>query len=93
MCANCSGCSFSWVEGDGEGRVYTYVVAHRAFHPSFEDRVPYILVVVDVAPGVRILGNLLGTPPEKVKIGMPVSVEFVKQLGGSTLVCWRPKSE
>lgn len=93
MCAACYGTNFSWVESEGEeGQVYTYAITRRAFHPAFKELLPYILVVVEVAPGVRMLGNLLHAEPEDVRVGMRVSVEFLDQPDG-TLICWRPKND
>lgn len=91
MCAECYGTNFSWVETQGEGQLYTYAVTRRAFHPAFRELLPYILVVVQVAPGVRMLGNLLHAEPEEARVGMRVSAEFLDQPDGTTLVCWRPQ--
>lgn len=92
MCAQCYGTDFSWVEGVGRGQVYTYAVIRRAFHPAFKALLPYILVTVEVAPGVRMLGNLLHTEPEEVEAEMRVSAEFLDQPDGVTLICWSPEN-
>ncbi len=52
-----------------EGTVYTYTVVHQST-PAFE--VPYVLGYVDLAEGVRVLGQITGCDPGDVRIGMPV---------------------
>jgi uncharacterized OB-fold protein len=41
-------------------RVISWVVYHRAFHPAFADRVPYNVVVVELAEGPRLISNVVG---------------------------------
>jgi uncharacterized OB-fold protein len=40
--------------------IYSYTVAHYAYHPSFAGDLPYTLVTVDLAGGPRALGRWLG---------------------------------
>ena len=42
------------------GRIYSYTVAHYAYHPSFAGEPPYTLVTVDLAEGPRALRRWLG---------------------------------
>jgi len=73
----CSGCgSPEWdtVEASGEGTVYSYVVVHHPPFPAFEP--PYAVGLIELAEGVRIVSNVVGVPYDKVRIGMPVRLEF-----------------
>lgn len=90
MCPRCFGTDFTWAEGDGQGSVYTYTVVQRAFHPAFQELLPYILAVVEVMPDIRMLGNLVHAQPEEVRVGMKVRVEFLDLPEGTTLINWRP---
>jgi len=56
------------------GTVYSYTIVHHAVHPALEASVPYavVLVALDEAPEVRIVGNLLGAAMSEVEIGLPV---------------------
>ena len=60
MCAACHSFEVEHVELSGEGTVHSWTVAHQAFAPDMSDQVPYTLVTVDVADGVRVLGRLEG---------------------------------
>ncbi|WP_408907104.1 bifunctional MaoC family dehydratase N-terminal/OB-fold nucleic acid binding domain-containing protein [Streptomyces cavernicola] len=73
----CNGCgSEHWdtVEASGEGTVYSYVVMHHPPFPAFDP--PYAVGLVELAEGVRMISNVVGTPTDEVRIGMPVRVEF-----------------
>ena len=74
VCAGCQGVDFDLCESAGRGRVHSYTVAHHPAHPDLAEHVPYavVLVELDDHPHVRIVGNLLGVPPETVRIGRAV---------------------
>lgn len=48
------------------GRVYSWVVVHRAFGAEWAHDVPYAIVAVDMIDGVRLTGRYLGDPAELV---------------------------
>ncbi|MEU4034099.1 bifunctional MaoC family dehydratase N-terminal/OB-fold nucleic acid binding domain-containing protein [Streptomyces collinus] len=37
---------------------------------------PYAVGLIELAEGVRMVSNVVGVPPDKVRIGLPVRVEF-----------------
>jgi uncharacterized protein len=87
MCPACGAAKPGYVVAAGTGEVYSYVVHH---HPPVPGRqVPFVVALVQLPEGVRILGELLGTSPERVRIGMPVRAEFVRIDGELTLPAWR----
>jgi uncharacterized protein len=51
-------------------------VYHVAFDPGFKEDLPYVVALVDVKEGPRILSNIRGCPPEEVKIDMPVELSW-----------------
>ena len=85
----CSVCGFARPEYDvaaGTGEIYSYVVHH---HPPVPGRqLPIVIVLVQLTEGVRMVGELLGTDPERVRIGLPVRVTFVEVDGELTLPAW-----
>ncbi len=58
--------------------MYTYTVVRQAFIPSLQDRLPYVVIAVDLdgAHGARIVSNLVDVEPEEVTVGMPVEVAW-----------------
>ena len=67
------------VELDGSGRVYSWVVVHRALTPA-QEGVPYTVATVEL-DGVRMLGRLEGEPGD----GAPVAPVFVDHDGWTEL--------
>jgi len=76
-----------WEEVEGIGTVYTYNVVYRAFHPYFTDKVPYVIGIVELDEGIRMLGNIL-VDAEKVTIGTRVKASFEEVEEGKKLVHW-----
>jgi uncharacterized OB-fold protein len=62
----------------GRGAVDTFSVVHRTFAPGFAGRVPYVIawIALDEQPGLRVFGNVLGIPAERVRIGLRVELMF-----------------
>ncbi|MFC9506589.1 bifunctional MaoC family dehydratase N-terminal/OB-fold nucleic acid binding domain-containing protein [Streptomyces sp. NPDC057002] len=73
-CNSCGSPEWDTVEASGEGTVYSYVVMHHPPFPAFEP--PYAVGLIELAEGVRIVSNVVGVPYDKVRIGMPVRLDF-----------------
>lgn len=73
-CGTCGSPEWDTVEASGEGTVFSYVVMHHPPFPAFDP--PYAVGLVELAEGVRIVSNVVGVPYDKVRIGMPVRLEF-----------------
>jgi uncharacterized OB-fold protein len=78
-CPRCLGENVGPHPVSGRGHVYTYTINDRAWSPGLE--VPYVIaiVVLEEQSDLRLMTNIVGCPPEQVKIGMPVQVEFREQ--------------
>ena len=75
-CVHCLNSDSTWVESAGQGRIYSFVVFHRVYHPAFESDVPYTVAIVELDEGPRLLANIVGTPPDDVRCDMRVRVIF-----------------
>ena len=87
-CPQCG--SFEWdtVEAQGEGHVYSYVVAHHPRHPAFD--YPLVIAVIELAEGTRLITNMTGVAPEDVEIGMPVVLDWIDPDPDLSLPAFRP---
>jgi uncharacterized OB-fold protein len=65
--------NLDWQAVSGKGEIYAFTVI-RVPGPGLEGRLPLVVATVQLDEGVRILGNILNTSPEKVKIGQRVEV-------------------
>lgn len=78
----------------GTGTVYSFVVHHAPRVPGRE--LPFVVALVELDEGVRMLGQLRGVDPSEVAIGMEVEVEFLdfpatENDEAWTLYAWRKK--
>jgi len=100
MCPSCGGGSLDFAVATGTGTVYSYVVHH---HPPVPGKtLPIVIALVELAEGVRMVGELAGISPDEVSVGMPVAVSYVRVGRGGpgerfppveegvTLPVWRP---
>lgn len=92
VCPGCLSADLAPRELSGRGTVYTYTIAEQAFHPFFADRLPYTLVVVDLAeqPGLRFVSELVQCAPHDVAVDMPVEVVWEDVTDEVTLPLFRP---
>jgi uncharacterized OB-fold protein len=89
LCPACRSANRSFVVASGEGTVYSYVVHH---HPPVPGRdTPFVVAVVELPEGVRIVGNVVDCPPEAVGIGMSVRVIYRAMDDELTLPLWAPR--
>jgi uncharacterized OB-fold protein len=75
-CVHCLSSDFAWNESGGAGRIYSFVVFHRVYHPAFEQGVPYAVAIIELDEGPRMLANIVGTSPDDVRCDMRVHVVF-----------------
>jgi uncharacterized OB-fold protein len=96
VCHACGATTFDGVELPPTGTVHSYTVCHYAANPALVAAVPYavVLVSLDGAPDVRVVGNLLGSDGDDVRIGMAVVAEWQEHSAedGTTILLpqWRP---
>ncbi len=76
LCTACGYDELVWVRASGDGIVYSYTIARRAAHPAFASRVPYVVALIDLEEGPRMLSNIVDVDPDEVRIGDRVTVRF-----------------
>lgn len=75
LCLACGG-AVSWVDASGRGVVYSYTVIRQNYVRPFRDWIPYVVALVDLAEGPRLMTNIVGCDPEAVSVGMAVQARF-----------------
>jgi uncharacterized OB-fold protein len=91
FCPQCLDENDDWVLLSGRGTVWSVGIYHHVFDPSFKDDVPYNVVLVVLAEGPRLIGNLVGLANDDIAIGLPVEVHFDDVTDDVTLVNFRPR--
>ncbi|PJE21714.1 MAG: DNA-binding protein [Mycobacterium sp.] len=79
----------------GRGTVYSFVVHHAPKVPG--RTLPFVIALVELEEGVRMLGELRGVDPAAVEIGMPVRATYIDFPAGDsgpewTLYAWEPEA-
>jgi uncharacterized OB-fold protein/acyl dehydratase len=82
-----------YVVASGKGTVFSFVVHHAPKVPG--RTLPFVIALVELEEGVRMLGELRNVEPAKVEIGMPVRAMYIDFLEGDsgpawTLYAWEP---
>lgn len=80
--------NLEWRQASGRGTVASFIVVHKPGHPAFVEDVPYVVALIDLEEGPRLLSNVVECPVHQVRIGMPVRVHWVEQ-GGVVLPMFR----
>jgi uncharacterized OB-fold protein/acyl dehydratase len=82
-----------YVVANGKGTVFSFVVHHAPQVPG--RTLPFVIALVELEEGVRMLGELRGIDPAKVEIGMDVRATYIDFPAGEsgpawTLYAWEP---
>jgi uncharacterized OB-fold protein len=91
-CPHCHSAGLGWRAVSGDGAVYTYTVVRHPTHFAFADKVPYVLAIVELAEGPRLVTALAGVAPEKLRVGLPVRVVFREVADGVSLPYFEPSA-
>lgn len=73
-CPACLASSWEWEPSAGTATLVSWVVYHTAYHPYFEDKLPYAVGVVELDEGPRLIASLLD-PPDRLTIEQRLSLE------------------
>jgi uncharacterized OB-fold protein len=88
MCPHCQSLEWDTIEASGRGTVFSFVIPHHPPLPWFPD--PFVVALVDLAEGTRIVTNVVGIAPEDVRMGMDVAVRYEEFDDGLVLPLFGP---
>jgi uncharacterized OB-fold protein len=91
FCPNCSSRDVAWFTASGKGKLYSYVINHRPAM-GWQDAAPYVIAVVELDEGPRMMTNIVGVEPalENLPIDLPVEVEWERQSDEITIPLFHP---
>jgi uncharacterized OB-fold protein len=88
MCPHCQSLDWDAIKATGRGTVYSWVMPQYPPMPFME--YPYIVALVALEEGIRLVSNLVDIAPARVEVGMPVEVCFDTFDGDFVLHQFRP---
>jgi uncharacterized OB-fold protein len=74
-CLACRG-PVAWEEASGRGTVYSFTVIRQNYVRPFRDLIPYVVGLIELEEGPRIMSNVTGCDPDDVQVGMAVRATF-----------------
>jgi len=72
-CLKCLNDTFEWIEFSGRGKLHSFTKIYAA-PKGFEDIAPYILGIVDLEEGGRLIAWVNDIPEKEIKIDMKIKV-------------------
>ena len=90
LCPACLSSATEWVRASGRGTIYSFTVTYQNQAPGFREELPYVLAIVELDEGVRMMTNVVGCAPDAVRVGMAVEVVFEDVTAEVTLAKFRP---
>lgn len=76
VCPHCYAEGLAWKEAAGEGTIHSFTVARRPAGPAFKESVPYVIALIDLKEGPRMMTNIVTDDVDSVRIGQSVKVVF-----------------
>ncbi|TAK22490.1 MAG: hypothetical protein EPO26_11185 [Chloroflexota bacterium] len=68
VCPHCGGRDLAWQRVSGRGRLHSFCIPHRNPNPAFQPDLPYVVALVELDEGVRLLTNLVDVEPDPAKL-------------------------
>jgi uncharacterized protein len=89
-CPRCLGTAHEYRPAAGTGTVYACSTMPSAANPTMAGRAPYVVALVELPEGVRVLTNLVGEGAEAASVGDPVAAAWEPLADGRHLLVFTP---
>jgi len=76
VCPYCMSKNIEWRLSSGKGEIYIFTIARRPPMPAFKKDVPYVIAIIDLYEGPRMMSNIVNTAIDEIYCGMRVKVKF-----------------
>lgn len=93
ICPSCMSDDLAWTSVSGRGVVHAFAIPHRHSNPAFGSTAPYVVALVELEEGARLMSNLVDVDPtpEAVTVGMAVEIVYDDVTDSVTLPKFRPR--
>jgi uncharacterized OB-fold protein len=89
-CTACSSEDSEWIEASGSATLYAFAINEYGVPFAFMPDLPYVVALLDLREGPRMLSNIIDCDPKELKNGMELEVVFEDMSADITLPKWRP---
>ena len=80
-CPHCLAMASGWENASGRAKLVSWVVYHTAYHAAYANRLPYIVAVVELAEGPRMISNIVSADATQLRIDMPLRLALQQESG------------
>ena len=81
-----------WVESEGKGKIWTFSIHHMGPSKAYKGEPPYVVALIEMDEGVKMMSNVIDVDVKDVHIGMEVEVIFDDVTEEVTLPKFKPVS-
>jgi hypothetical protein len=92
FCGDCGSLAVEWREASGLGTLYSFTEVHRGEGP-YRETAGFVLALVDLDEGARVLTNIVEADPAELAIGQRVRAVFQDAGDAAALVRFSPIPE
>lgn len=92
LCPHCWSALVAWDEATGRGTIYSFSVVHENDLGVFRGATPYVIAVVELDEGARVMTSIVDSEPAALRVGARVEVRFVDR-DEFTFPCFRVVAE
>jgi uncharacterized OB-fold protein len=85
LCIRCLSEEVDWRHSSGNGTIFTVTTVNRPTTAAFKDDVPYVIALVDLDEGFRMMLNVHGDSRLNARIGDRVRIGFEERPRGETV--------
>lgn len=79
-----------WVESRGKGKIWTFSIHHMGPSKAYKGDPPYVVALIQMDEGVKMMSNVVDVDVKKVHVGMEVEVVFDDVTDEVTLPKFKP---
>lgn len=92
VCPSCHSRDLTWMQASGKGKLHAFEIAYQTISRTFKVPPPYVLAMVELDEGPRMMTNLINVEPHPraIRCDMPVEIVFTKLTEEVTLPLFQP---
>lgn len=90
MCPRCRSLDWDTLTASGRASLYSWVIAHHPPHPAFD--LPYVIALVELEEGTRLITNTVDLAPDDLVVGMPLELRWLDADPELTLPVFGPSA-
>ena len=76
FCPKCGSELFDWKTLSGYGKIWSHCVFYQKYFPEFEKDLPYVVVLVELDEGPKLISNIVDQGLAQLRVGLRVRAYF-----------------